>query len=108
MSVSEAGFLVFFSASLKGMLTLFTERNCAPDHRVMSARFSAGNKKPPTAKLSGVLGIRRLTMTYIARAGALGPSGPPSLRSRVLRLPLASWSHGAWVVHSRASIQNSE
>jgi len=33
-------------------------------------------------------------MTYIARAGALGPSGPPSLRSRVLRLPLASLSHG--------------
>ena len=33
-------------------------------------------------------------MTYIARAVALGPSGPPSLRSRVLRLPLASLSHG--------------
>src|SRR5690554_3771423 len=94
MSVSEAGFLVFFSASLEGMLTLFTERNCAAGHRVISARFPAGNKNPRQLRCRGFLGIRGLTMTYIARAGALGPSGPPSLRSRVLRLPLASWSHG--------------
>ncbi|CCG94051.1 hypothetical protein MARHY0558 [Marinobacter nauticus ATCC 49840] len=74
MSVSEAGFLVFFSASLEGMLTLFTERNCAPDHRVISARFPAGNKKPPAAKLSGVLGIRSLTMTYSHMGNATLPS----------------------------------
>ena len=107
MSVSEAGFLVFFSASLEGMLTLFTERNCAPDHRVISARFPAGNKKPPAAKLSGVLGIRRLTMTYIAQA-----CRPSALWARRRCAPASCacrWQAchmGAVVVQRRASIQN--